>query len=378
MGNTGWNWTTALKYFKKSEDNTDKKYAKDTKYHATGGQLKVGKLGSEDPTKSILEEGLSELGLKEIKISNANQFLGYYGAQGTVDGGERFEALKGYLDTAKLRTNLDIIKNALVTKLNFGADGSVNGINFVWGGTNLTATATKEVIVSAGVIGTPQLLMLSGIGPRDELNSHNIPVHTELPVGFNLQDHMLIPIGFGFDNSTAVPLTLAYTADQVYEYIVNRTGYFSSIGGANLLAFYSTVNDPKYPNIQLHSLVFEKQDSSLATVLSLFNINDQASASFIDVNQNSSVAIFGVILLHPISRGRVQLASTNPFDAPKIHNNYLAEQADVDVLVKGIQILTKLTQTRTYANHEGQLVRPDIPDCDKLVYQTDSYTGRVM
>lgn len=374
MGNTGWNWDTALKYFKKSEDNTDKKYAKDTKYHATGGLLKVGQLGSTDPTKSIVKEALSELGHTEIEISNADKFLGYYDAQGTVFGGERFETLKGYLVTAKGRNNLHIIKNALVTKLNFGADGLVKGIAFEWGGTNLTATSTKEVVLSAGAIGTPQLLMLSGIGPRDELDSHKIPVHKDLPVGFNLQDHVIIPVLFGLDNSTnPTPLTLAYTADQMYEYTMRRTGYFSSLGGGNLLAFYSTVNDPKYPNIQLHSLDFEKQDSGLQTVLSMFNMNDEVVASYTNINQNSKIALFGVVLLQPVSRGRVKLASTNPFDAPKIYNNYLAEQADVNVLVEGIKRLVKVTQTKAFEIHDGHLVRPNLPDCDKLVYQSDSY-----
>lgn len=373
MGNPGWGWDAVLEYFMKSEDNTDVLHSQDTRHHATGGLLKVGSYRSESVIKKVLMAGFKELGHKELKVTNAEEGLGYFECQGTIDGGLRQSTAKAFLVSAKGRRNLNIIKNAHVTNLQFDSDGAVNGVEFVVGENQLSASATKEVVVSGGAIGTPQILMLSGIGPRDELEKHNIFVRHNLPVGLNLQDHILIPFGMAFQKSTATAVTMADFAQQMFQFSVHRNGPLSNIGLTDLTAFVSTVNDPAYPDVQYHTLGFERQHPALRQMLEKFNLHEDIIKSFININDNAIMVVWCVILLNPKSKGRIELATRSPFDAPKIYPNYLHEPEDLDVLVNGIKILKELSTTKAFAENEGHIVRVNLPACDQFDYQSDQY-----
>lgn len=373
MGNPGWGWDAVTKYFKKSEDNTDKSYKKVSRYHATGGLLKVGDFGNNDPMKKVFKAGFKELGFKEIQFSNANEFLGYFVAQATVDKGERCGTATAFLATAKKRKNLNVIKNAHVTNLEFDDSGAVSGVQFLLGNQKLKASAKKEVVVSAGVVGSPQLLMVSGIGPRAELQKHNIKVRKNLPVGLNLQDHINIPLGMAFYNSTTTASKPTDTADRMYEYEVHRKGYYTNIGGSDLMLFASTINDPKYGDIQINPLVFDRNHPDIQFLLTMFNLNDGVIKSFTSLSDNARIVIWCMILLTPKSRGHIDLASPSILDAPKIYPNYLHEKEDVDVLARGLQMLSQLSLTKVFSKQESQLVRINLPACDKFEYQSVKY-----
>lgn len=374
MGNPGWGWNDVVEYFKKSEDNTNSKYAQDKRYHATGGLLKVGNLGTNDEGhKRYLRKGFQEMGVKEIKVPNADEFLGYFDVQGTVDGGERFGAAKAFLASTKGRKNLHVIKHAHVTKLKFNNDGAVNGVTFALGETQMSVSAKKEVVLSAGTIGSPQILMLSGIGPRAELEKHQIEVKQSLPVGLNLQDHTLIPFGTAFHKSTAKPITPADFADFMYQFNIHRTGYLTSLGVADFTVLASTVNDTKYPDIQLHNLFYERQHPGLRSLLALFNLNNDIIDTFTQINEEASVTVWCLILLNPKSRGHISLATNSAFDAPKIYPNYLHEEEDVGVLVNGLKMLNRFSETKAFAKLEGQVVQAHLPDCDTFEYKSDEY-----
>lgn len=373
MGNPGWGWDSVLEYFKKSEDNTDERHAQDKRHHGTGGPMKVGRIGAKDKLKESLGEGLTELGLKEINVSNSDKFVGYYEVQGNIHGGERFGAAKAFLISAKGRTNLNIIKNAHVTKLKFDANGRVNGVQFKLDKSEMSVFATKEVVLSAGSIGSPQILMLSGIGPRAQLEKHNIIVQKNLPVGFNLQDHILIPFGMAFDKSTSIAFTLTDLADQMFQFNVYRKGKLTNYGGSDITVFASTVDDPKYPDMQYHAMTFERQHPGLRLMLELFNIKTEVVESFLKYNEQAKLIVWYAVLLTPKSRGRIELDGKSPFDAPKIYPNYLYEKEDLDVLVKGVKILSKLSTTKAFAKHEGELAHLNLTSCDTYEYQSDLY-----
>lgn len=373
MGNLGWDWDSVLEYFKKSEDNTEKKYAEDIHYHAIGGLMKVGSFGSNDSMRQFIKQGYMELNLKEINVSNGETYLGYFDSQGTVDGGVRFGTAKAFLATAKGRKNLHIIKHAIVTNLIFDAEGSVNGVQFQLGFKKISAIAKKEVVISAGVVGSPHILMLSGIGPRAELEKHNINVKHNLPVGSNLQDHVVIPFAMIFDKSNSTVSTPIDLADKMYQYTVHRKGDLTNIGTDDLALFISTVNDPKYPDIQIHVLSFEKQDPGVKLMINMFNLNDKVAQSLIQANKEAKLIVWCVSLINPKSRGRIDLYSNSPFIAPKIYPNYLHDKADVDVIVKGIKMLNRFTETTAFSEHEGQVVHIDLPTCDQFEYQSNLY-----
>lgn len=373
MGNTGWGWDTVLEYFKKSEDNTDPKYAADTKYHGTGGPIKVSSFGSTDATMDIFKEGYKELGFNEIDISNADEFLGYFHAQGTVYKGERFETAKGYLAPAKGRKNLFVIKKAHVTSLKFAADGSVNGVDFLLGKKKISARAKKEVVVSAGTVGSPQILILSGIGPKAQLKKLNIPIQKDLPVGLNLHDHILIPIGMVLDESNSTSYTAMDYSDQMYQFLVHRNGILTTIGTTELSLFVSTVFDMDYGDLQIIPMSFVRQHPGLQNTLSLYNLKDEVIESFTKRNENAIVVVWCIVLLNPKSKGYIDLASKSPLDSPRIYPNYLNEKEDVDVVVNGIKLVNLLTETLPFLNHGSQLVRVNLPACDNFQYQSDIY-----
>lgn len=372
MGNPGWGWDAVQDYFKISEDNRDARYANSI-YHATGGLLKVSNFGSVNPRKKIFKKGFIELGFNEIWISNADKFLGYVEAQGTVFEGERYGTAKAYLVTSKKRKNLNVIKNAHVTRLEYNKDGSVNGVKFRLGNRQMRARATKEVVVSAGVVKSPQILMLSGIGPREKLKKHNINVRKNLPVGLNVQDHIIVPLGMAFFNSTTTTMSPIDITEQLFEYYIHRKGFLSNIGVSDLVLLVSTVFDLRFPDIQLSPLEFEKQSPDLRTVLELFNYTDEVIKSFIKYNDKAAVIIWTITILNPKSRGHIDLASRSPFDAPKIHANFLQDKDDVDVFVRGLQLVSLLSSTEVFSQQGSELVRVNLPACDTLEYQSVCY-----
>lgn len=375
LGNEGWDWDSVLKYFTKSEDNRGKKLAKDTKNHGTGGYLKVDYF-KDLPMHKVLKEVLNDAGYPLGFNYNEGENIGYVKSQCTQDYGTRCSTAKAFLVSASRRKNLHIIQNAHVTKVDFQSAGVVNGVSFKISGHEeiLKATARKEVIVSAGALNTPQILMLSGIGPKKHLEEHDITVRHDLPVGRNLQDHLIVPVPVVFHKSTAVPYANMVDISQWYfEYVTRRTGPLASVSVADFMGFISTVGDPKYADIQFHHLLNEREDPSFGAMYKLFGLNDQIARSADKINSVGRVITIVTTLLNPKSSGYVELRSNDPFATPKFTHNYFKEQADADTVVRAIRFLLKLRQSEVFNKHEGEFGRLDLPNCDVLEYDSDAY-----
>lgn len=372
-GNRDWNWDNVLEYFKKSEDNHVESLANDTRYHGRGGPLKVNFFNSDVPIRKVLFEAVSELGYYLVDDLNAGQNLGFATIEGTVDNGTRCSSAKAFLIPAKSRNNLYIVKRAHVTELNFNSAGSVTGVKFQLAGRAITVYSEKEVILSAGAINTPQILMLSGIGTAEELSKYDIPVRQELPVGMNLQDHVYIQFAMTFNKSNSQPLQYIDYAGAWNQYNSYRNGTLSTVGVKDFAGFVSTVNDPSYPDIQYEVSYFYKQHPTLRAALLNLNYNDDTIESFVNANNAAEMVIWGVSLLHPKSRGRVALRSTDPFDKPKIYPNYLTEDEDAETLIRGIKILQNITSTTAFLSNKGELVELNVPGCRSFSYGTDDY-----
>lgn len=186
----GWAWNDVLKYFKKSEGMRVKEIIesdKDSKYHSTEGPLKIDSFHNFEPVRDIVLKGGEELGYPTLVDINADKYIGMTVTTGTLDGNRRCTTAKAFLNPAKDRPNLFVIKHAHVTKVNIDENKRATGVEFIVDNTKLNAKAIKEVIVSAGSVNTPQILMLSGIGPKKHLKQMGIKVVADLPVGKNLQ-----------------------------------------------------------------------------------------------------------------------------------------------------------------------------------------------
>lgn len=192
-GNEGWGWNDVLKYFKKSEGMRVKEIIesdKDGKYHNTEGPLKIDSFHNHEPLRDVLLKAGEELGYPTLVDFNADKYIGLTVATATLDGNRRCTTAKAFLTPAKDRPNLYVIKHAHVTKVNIDENKKVTGVEFIVDNIKLNANAKKEVILSAGSINTPQILLLSGIGPKKHLKEMGIKVVADLPVGKNLQGKM--------------------------------------------------------------------------------------------------------------------------------------------------------------------------------------------
>ena len=187
-GATGWSWKDVFPYFLKSEDNRDPNVASNG-YHNTGGYLTVESLPEQTPISHAFIDAGKHLGYSNVDINGPIQ-AGFTIPQGTTRRGARCSTSRAFLYSVKDRPNLHIVTYSYVTKVLFNEKKRAIGVQFDRFGLTHVVYTRKEIILSAGSINSPQILMLSGIGPADHLKNLGIPVIADLPVGQNLQDHI--------------------------------------------------------------------------------------------------------------------------------------------------------------------------------------------
>lgn len=398
LGNPSWNWQNVLEYFKKAENYSA---AIGTpgfeQFHGTTGPLQVNAFNNAEPFKQLLFDAAAELGYKKLDDINANEFIGIGTAPGTVANGVRYNAAKAYLSPAKDRANLHVIKYAHVTKINIdNTTGQVTGVDFAINRTHaLTAVSTKEVIVSAGSIGTPHLLQLSGIGPDKYFRRLNMTTVRDLHAGWSLQNHISVPVFLKFnvtpsvtpvegtpvENAEASPVEAqaaqaadadvpppAGTTDQLYNYITQRKGVFSEQSVFDVVGFFNTVNlTDAYPNVGTHYAVFKRDDNVIiGEYLKHLGLNETVSQSIIDANKEADIAVVFVTNLNPVAMGKVRLRTADPFDSPNIQANNLDRPEDIATLVQGIQLTRKFLETAALTSNGFSEVVIPITECETL------------
>lgn len=187
-GAYGWSWEEVLPYFMKSEDNRDPSIVRNG-YHGVGGLLTVSSPPDSTPVSIAFPEAGKFLGYPNVDVNGPYQ-SGFAIPQGTVRRGARCSTAKAFLGSARDRPNLHVITFAYVTKVLFNDFKRAVAVQFDRFGLTHAVYARKEIVISGGSINSAQLLMLSGVGPKDHLEAHGIPVIADLPVGLNLQDHI--------------------------------------------------------------------------------------------------------------------------------------------------------------------------------------------
>lgn len=377
LGNPTWGWNDVLKYFKKSEANQNPNFVKyaDGKYHSDKGYLKVNDYQNTEPMKQVFIDAAMELGYNYVNDFNSNKFLGYSSAQGTIFNGRRQSVAKCFLIPAKDRSNFHVIKYAHVTKILFKDNNkTVGGVEFTYNNNKkLLATTRKELILSGGAISSPQLLMLSGIGPKKHLKKLNIEVKRNLAVGKNLQDHLVVPIFFQFHKSTAKPITSKHVFDFLYEYSIHNSGPLASTGGTDLCGYINTLNHTGFPDIELHHFIFNRTSPGLGMYLNTVGYNDNIQKYMLEQHLTGDIALIYVVLLNPKSYGEILLNTSSPTDKPIILANYLKHKDDLETLLRGVKYQLSFAKTKTFQNHESVLLKLPIPECDKYKYISDEY-----
>lgn len=367
LGNSGWDYRDVLRYFKKSECNQNQ--GLNPMYHNFDGKLPVADFNDTDPITDILIAAAEECGIKQLDDLNADEYLGYGFAQGTVYDGRRVTTAKAFLTPASRRPNLDVITNATVSEIII-KHKRVVGVRFILNGKHeLVARNRKDVILSAGAIRTPQILMLSGIGPRGHLESLGITVACDLPVGLGLHDHPSVPLFLKF-----LPTDSDLTPDEqmmqsFVEFVVNNTGPFTGIGSENLNMFINTKKNSKYPDIQVTYFKFDHNTTDFETFVAQFGLVEPAKTALVKESKTHDIVIVIIACLRPKSRGKVSLRTRSIHDPPNIDNNWLEHDYDLDTLVRGIKYQVALTTSQAYRINELEYIWPPLPACDSLFSQ---------
>lgn len=377
-GNPTWGWKDVLPYFKKSEGMKVKDILDldRNNFHSSDGPLKIDSFHNKDPIRDVIVTASMDLGYKFIPDINANEHIGVTVAQATIDGNRRCTTAKAFLVPAKDRKNLHIIKHAFVTKIKVNSKNKVTGVEFLLKNRKRAVTVRNEVILSAGAVNTPQILMLSGIGPKRHLHDLNIPVISDLPVGKNLQDHPYVAMPLIVRKFDLLGTENEDFLDTLYKYINNQYGTFGN-GIFDILGFFDTANRTgnKYPDLQTHYAHFEKDSLLLPRyVKELIGYTDGLSESIINANTNADILFFLSILLNPKASGKILLRSSDPFDHPIIKPNYLGHKDDLRVLMRGIRLTRKFLQTETFKKYGIEEISLDIPECDNIEdHDSDEY-----
>ncbi|XP_070501069.1 glucose dehydrogenase [FAD, quinone] isoform X2 [Chironomus tepperi] len=370
-----WDYESVLPYYKKSETNKQEWLFELTgdRFHNNDGPLSIDGFNSIETIKTVAFEAVFELGYTELMDINAEENIGFVQSQGTLKDGERHSTAKAFLIPAKDRENLHIIKNGFVTSLII-EDKQVKGINFDVNGQQLQAFATKEVILSAGAVSSPKILMLSGIGRAEELEKFNIPVVQELPVGQNLQDHLMNMNFFTYHETKARDQTPQEVSDMLYSFYRHRVGKLTGTGCSDMTGFINTLDkEAKYPDIQYMFMCFTKNMIGVEQILRNFGYGDEFLSELFNTNKKTPLLKVGNILLNPKSRGSVNLRSTNPYDAPIINAGYLDDEEDLETLLRGLKELRRLLDTQSFEAHEVKEVKFNMPECDVHEFASDDY-----
>ncbi|XP_053617642.1 glucose dehydrogenase [FAD, quinone]-like isoform X2 [Plodia interpunctella] len=375
-GNPGWDFDSVLKYFKKSENVQIPKLAKNKKYRSTKGEMMLQHPNWRTPLSDAFLQAGVETGGKIIDY-NAEKQIGYSIIQFTMNNGSRMSANKAFLHPINGRQNFHVVKNAMVTRILIDPwSKRAYGVEFNKDGTKYSITVRREVILSAGAINSPQLLMISGIGPRDHLTENNITTIVDLPVGYNLQDHWALGgLTFVINTTDSIRSERVATFDNIIEYFSHHTGPLSAPSGTEAIAFFDTKNpddDDGYPDLEL--LFVGGSLVSQPTYKEAFSIDNRVYDKVYGPIQNSDTWMVFPMLLLPQSRGRIMLRDKNPYQKPIIHANYFSDGGhDQKVILHGIRKAIELSKTKAFQKYNSRLHDIPLPNCARYKFNSDDY-----
>lgn len=376
MGNSGWGYRDALYYFKKSEDNTNP-YLSMSPYHSTGGYLTIGEAPYHTPLAASFVEAGVEMGYENRDL-NGERNAGFMIAQGTTRRGSRCSTAKAFLRPARLRTNLHIAMYSHVTKIMIDPITKIAfGVEFMRDRKLFRIRASKEVILSGGSVNSPQLLMLSGIGPRAELAKHKIPVIKDLHVGENMQDHIgLGGLTFLVNQPVSIVENRFHSMSTVLQYAVFGQGPLTILGGVEGLAYvntkYTNASDD-YPDIEFHFVSGSTNSDGGSQLRKAHGLTESFYNSVFQSISNRDAWSIIPMLLRPRSVGSIKLRSSNPFDYPLIYPNYLSDDFDTKSLVEGVKIAIAVSRTKAMQRFGSQLAAYKWPGCMHVQMFTDQY-----
>ncbi len=337
-GASGWSYRDVLPYFRKSEHNEN--FGPDV-YHGRGGPMNVRDVTRPNPLNFSFLDALAGLGYSYRNDLNGEDSEGMGLRQVSIRGGTRETTANALLEPALGRPNLTVLTGTQATRIVLDGRRAV-AVEARSAGTNLIVKAHREIVLTAGAIQSPQLLMLSGIGDGEHLAALGMTVRHDLPgVGRNLHDHLASPVHMRMRNSASYGVSLRAMPRNLWnvaEYLLFRRGPLAN-NVFESAAFVKSISGLDKPDIQL-----------------VFQPAKRPGTSFpYPVGHGFAVSPVG---LYPRSRGRVTLASPDPFEAPLIDPNLLSAPEDLPPLIRGMRLARKIFASTAFAKYRAQETSP--------------------
>ncbi|XP_076181270.1 glucose dehydrogenase [FAD, quinone] [Ptiloglossa arizonensis] len=370
-GNYGWSYGEVLPYFLKSENNEDPEIVKENPdYHRHGGYQNVERFPYTDPNTEILVNAWMELGHESVD-ANAERQLGVTRLQMTSIHGMRQSTNGAFIrPIRRKRGNLIVESEAHVTRVLIDETTKrATGVEYTTvAGSFKVALARNEVILSAGAINSPKILMLSGVGPGQQLRKHGIRVVSDLPVGRNLQDHVTMDGLVISMNGTSTSKSNEAKVEDVFLYEKTGTGPLSATGTLSCGVFLQTMFERSVgvPDIQYAFDASNRMD--------FIEEPAQFGETVVEPMAYYDAVNIRPILLSPKSRGFLLLNDTDPlWGPPLIYPGYFTAYPDSEVLVEGILAALELFRTRSFREHGLRLIDTPLPACGQLGFGTRDY-----
>ena len=360
LGNTGWGWDDVLPYFIKAENQERGK----DEFHGVGGPLSVSDQRIHLPLLDEFQNAAEEFGIPKTKDFNTgdNHGCGYF--QVTEKDGFRCSTAVGYLNPIKSRQNLKILTNSHVKKINF-ENKTAKEVEY-WEGNELKKVqANKEIIISSGAIGSPQILQVSGIGNPEKLKNFGINMVQNLNgVGENLHDHLMLRPIYKINGLKSLNKKINSLFGNLMiglEYIFKRSGPMTM--GASQLCMFAKSD----PSLELPDLQWHVQPMSLDTLGATKNHHFHAFTPT-------------VTNIRPTSRGHVSIVDKDSRTYAKIKQNYLSTDHDRMIAAKGLKLTRKIImESETFKKYTPEEYRPGIHlnDDEELVKEASNYAQTI-
>ena len=350
LGNEGWAWKDVLPVFKALEhyepglDASGELTSQAAAFHGKGGPLNVASLRETNPMSQVFVEAAQQAGhaLNDDFNGAEQEGMGFYKAY--QKGGQRCSNARAYLREAETRPNLTVITHAQATRVLID-NGRAAGVRYRYGGKDHEVTAKREVVLAGGAVGSPHLLLLSGIGPAQELKQHGIPVVCDLPgVGKNLQDHLDAYVVMESRTRLGLslhPSSLWRSLKAVFQYLFGKRGPLTS-NIAEAGGFTRSSPDEPIPDLQFHfvPLVNAHHGQDLRPVFRYYGHSIMTCD------------------LRPLSRGEVRLQSADPLAPPLIDPKHFEHERDLDKLVAGLKKAREIFAQPAFAPHNLREMEP--------------------
>lgn len=355
-GNPGWSYNEISHYFERLENPTDPTILSNRpRTLKEGGPMSIQHYAHKPDFADVLLSAAGELGYKTSQLKEYSQ-TGFMIAPMTTENGMRLTTSRAYLRPVYNRKNLRVLTNAQVTRIMISTwERKAYGVELVdKNGQKTVVKCGKEVILTAGAIGSPHILMNSGIGPAEDLAELGIKVYKDLPVGKNLHNHV----------SVAVPMSIkdvpyeTMSMDAVNQYLESKTGPLASTGITQVTAFLeSSYATNGIPDIQ----VFFDGFSSTCPKTGL--PNECPDGRIVDCPTRREIVARPTVV-YAESRGDMKLRSSDPLDPPLIYPDYFTNKKDLSVLLEGIKKISKLVDAPSMRKQDLRLEQAKSPLCE--------------